>query len=238
MIWGPYTGDPDLMDSYTQGKHWKGMNGYQVVEGVGEYLHYFGGQTWELPMCPNCKKSMHQIFTFDLTDSRISELHTGGLKELPLISCLNCSGSWEVQLFKIDADHQTIRLLTQEDEQHWIQDSELRLPVPLPVLPMNLEQMTEEDIPFDEEHYDNALERLGTEYVCRLLGAPLYAVDPIDRECPWCKKEMLYVSTVTEESYIHKRKLIPVVDFLLGETFIYFLFCKDCLVVKTEMQGT
>lgn len=137
-----------------------------------------------------------------------------------------------------DPDHQKIGLLNQEDEQHWIQDSELRLPIPLPTLRMNLEQMTEEDIPFDEKHYDSAFERFGTEYVCRLLGAPLYAVDPVDRECPCCKKEMLYVSTVTEESYIHKRKLIPVVDFLLGETFIYFLFCKDCLVVKTEMQGT
>ncbi len=235
---GPYTGDPNFAGSYKYGKHWRGTKGYKAVTGMGAYGHHFGGETWKLPICPNCAAAMHQIFTFDLTDPRLGELQTGELRQLPLVSCLNCSGAWEPQLFKLDPAEQAIRLLRQEDDQHWKTAEEDALPVPLPRSPVELIELDEFDIPVDEEHYEIAFERLGREYVCRVLGAPLYCNDPIDRECPCCRREMTYLGMLTEEGYGEEEKLIPGVDFHLGELILYFSLCRTCLVIKTEMQGT
>lgn len=57
-------------------------------------------------------------------------------------------------------------------------------------------------------------------------------------ECPICKKEMHYVATVVGESDYNSFNLIQEVDFTLGEMYLYFMFCKDCLTIKTECQGT
>lgn len=76
----------------------------------------------------------------------------------------------------------------------------------------------------------------GSECVCRLLGAPLYEDLPEDLVCPTCSKEMNYIATITQD--IKERELISVVDFLFGEMHIYYDICKDCSVMKTEIQST
>ncbi|WP_255298417.1 hypothetical protein [Brevibacillus dissolubilis] len=235
---GPFTGDFTKPYSFQVGPHWKDFIGFRVVEGTDHSRHFFGGQTWELPICPNCKESLHQIFTFDLSDPRLAIVRIDNLKELPLISCLNCSYYWEPQTFKLDPIKNQITILHQNNTQNWEMDAEDKIPSPLPRMDMKLMNMFKGDIPVDDESYESAFESFGDEYICRLLGAPLYASGPIDRECPCCSKEMIYVSTITGETYGNERNAISTVDFVIGESLIYFLFCKDCLLLKTEVQST
>lgn len=65
---------------------------------------------------------------------------------------------------------------------------------------------------------------------------PLYDDVPEDLGCPACSKEMKYVATITQD--LEERELISVVDFRFGEMNIYFYLCKECSVMKTEIQGT
>jgi hypothetical protein len=218
-------------------EHWKDKKGYRVIEGNDVYNHYFGGQKCDLPVCKLCGEKMHQIFCFDLKDERLTELKSDELTILPLISCLNCSMVWSQQYFQLSNEGKSIQLLSQENEEDWMIEEEYRLPVPLPKTNVKLINMKSEDIPIDVESYDTAFDSFGTEYLCRLLGAPLYIDIPNDLACPNCSKEMKYVATITQD-LVEERKLISVVDFQLGEMNIYFHLCKDCLVLKTEIQGT
>ena len=235
-IYGPYTGNPEKANSYSFGPHWKNQKGYIVIKGTEKYNHRFGGATWEVPICNTCKEPYHQIFTFDLLDPKLNELKLNGLDELPLISCLNCSKAWEPQLFKIDCKNKRIINLTSNDSQHWEQDDDLKIVSPLPETSIKLEEMKISDTPVDETNYYKILDCFGEKYICRLLGAPLYIQGPIDRECPICKKEMVYISLIGSES--SKGSFIEGIDFFLGEMSLYFMLCKDCLVIKTECQGT
>ncbi|PDY23558.1 hypothetical protein COM83_13575 [Bacillus cereus] len=96
--------------------------------------------------------------------------------------------------------------------------------------------MKNEDIPTDEDSYWEAFDLFGSEYVCRLLGPPLYGDVPEDLGCPTCSKEMEYVATITQDLEGWER--ISVVDFQFGEMNIYYYLCKDCSLMKTEIQGT
>lgn len=179
---------------------------------------------------------MHQIFCFDLKDERLHELQNDHTDELPFISCLNCSMVWEPQVFQLHSEQKTVQIIMQENTVEWVQEDEDKLPVPLPYMRMKLTDLQEEDIPIDEESYDNAFDLFGTEYVCRILGAPLLEEETDCKECPVCAKEMKYVATITSD--VTSGELISVVDFFLGEINLYFHFCKDCLTVRTEIQGT
>ena len=218
------------------GRHWKGSNGYRVIEGLDTYNHHFGGQDCDLPLCKLCGEHMHQIFYFDLNDDRLTELKTKELSVLPLFSCLNCSMVWEPQYFKLSDGGTSIQLISQENTDDWIQDEEDKLPVPLPRTNVNLIEMKVEDIPTNEENYDAAFDLFGSEYLCRLMGAPLYDEVPEDLDCPICNKEMMYIATITQD--LGEQELISVVDFQLGEINIYYYLCKDCSVLKTQTQGT
>ena len=218
------------------GKHWKGIKGYRVIEGNDVYNHYFGGQDCDLPVCPLCGEKMHQIFCYDLKDERLSEIQAEGLNVLPLVSCLNCSMVWEPQYFQLRNGGKSIQIINQENTEDWVQDEEDRLPVPLPKTNVKLIEMKVEDIPTNEDNYDTAFDLFGSEYLCRFLGAPLYDEVPEDLDCPICNQEMKYIATITQD--LGEQELISVVDFQLGEMNIFYHFCKDCLVVKTQIQGT
>lgn len=215
------------------GEHWKGIKGYRVIEGNDVYNHYFGGQDCDLPVCKLCGEKMHLIFCFDLKDERLSEIKTEKLNTLPLVSCLNCSMMWETQYFQLRNGGKSIQVISQENTEEWIQDEEDRLPVPLPNTNVKLIEMKAEDIPINEDNYDTAFDLFGSEYLCRLLGAPLYNEAPEELECPICNQEMKYIATATQD--LGERELISVVDFQLGEMNIYFHLCKDCLVVKSHI---
>ncbi|PEY40721.1 hypothetical protein COC47_24485 [Bacillus cereus] len=96
--------------------------------------------------------------------------------------------------------------------------------------------MKNEDIPTDEDSYWEAFDLFGSEYVCSLLGVPLYDDLPKDLACPTCAKEMKYVATITQD--IEERGLISVVNFQFGEMNIYYYLCIDCSIIKTEIQNT
>lgn len=115
-------------------------------------------------------------------------------------------------------------------------EEEYKLPVLLPKTTVKLINMKNEDIPTDEDSYWEAFNLFGSEYVCRLLGVPLYDDLPKDLACPTCAKEMKYVATITQD--IEERGLISVVDFQFGEMNIYYYLCIDCLIIKTEIQNT
>lgn len=97
--------------------------------------------------------------------------------------------------------------------------------------------MEEKDIPIDCDAYYNIFDSFGEEYICRILGAPLYAQGPIDRQCPLCGKEMIYVATIGSQSY-NAERLMGGIDFFIGDMNLYYLLCKDCMIIKTECQGT
>jgi len=236
-ILGPYTGDPTKSASYLYGPHWDGLKGFNVVQGECAYNHRFGGETWKVPICENCKEMYHQIFTFDLNDPKLEEIRVDNLDELPLISCLNCSSSWGRQLFKIDAKNKKVEILSTEDTQRWIQDEESKIPVPLPEVKVKLIEMDYGDIPTDSDLYYNIYDSFGEKSICRLLGAPLYAQSPIDRECPICKGEMQYIASIGSQSY-NSESVIDGVDFFIGEMDLYYFLCKKCMIIKTECQGT
>lgn len=218
------------------GQHWKANKGFRAIEGSDVYNHRFGGQDWNVPKCQLCAEDLHQILCFDLKDDRLTELRTSKLEELPLISCLNCSTLWEPQLFQLNPSTKNITILIQNVREEWIQDEEDKIPVPLSNTKFKLIDMSEEDIPVNEDAYYNAFDLFGQEYVCRVLGAPLYVEKPNDISCPTCNYDMKYVLSVTQD--FNARDLVSVVDFFLGEIIIYFYFCKECLTVKTEVQGT
>lgn len=237
-LFGPYTGDSSKAYSYQIGSHWGGKIGYRVVEGFDSYRHFFGGESWKLPTCPKCNENLHQIFTFDLSDPRLVILKVNNLRELPLVSCLNCSYHWESQTFKLDYLKKEVTIINQIDLHNWQSDDEDKIPSTMTRTDVKIIDMLNGDIPIDDESYATAFEFFGEEYLCRLLGSPLYANGPIDRECPCCLREMIYVSTVTGENYGNESNLISTVDFVIGESYIYFLFCKSCLLIKTELQSS
>ncbi|MES5927262.1 hypothetical protein QCI77_14765 [Bacillus cereus group sp. MG9] len=218
------------------GAHCNEMKGYRVMEGKDSYNHYFGGQDCELPLCKLCGEKMHQIFCFDLKDERLAELKNAELIVLPFISCLNCAMVWEPQYFQLSNGGKTVQIIKQDNTEEWIMEAEYKLPVNLPKTNVKLTNMKNKDIPTDEDSYWEAFDLFGSEYVCRLLGAPLYDDVPEDLGCPTCSKEMKYVATIIQD--LEERELISVVDFLFGEMNIYYYLCKDCSVMKTEIQGT
>lgn len=54
--------------------------------------------------------------------------------------------------------------------------------------------MKDDDILVDEESYYKAFDLFGTEYMCRILGSPLFVEMPDNIECPVCSKEMIYIA--------------------------------------------
>ncbi|OFD92235.1 hypothetical protein BWGOE13_29480 [Bacillus mycoides] len=218
------------------GAHYNEIKGYRVIEGKDSYTHYFGGQDCNLPVCKLCGEKMHQILCFDLKDERLAKFKNGELNVLPLVSCLNCAMVWEPQYFQLSNGGKTVQIIKQDNTEDWIMEDEDKLPVDLPKTNVKLTNMKNEDIPTDEDRYWEAFDLFGSEYICRLLGAPLYDEVPEDLGCPACSKEMKYVATITQD--LEERELISVVDFQFGEMKIYYYLCKDCSVMKTEIQGT
>ena len=224
------------MTTELYGAHCKERKGYRVIEGRGSYNHYFGGQDCNLPVCKLCGEKMHQILCCDLKDGRLAELKSNELNILPFVSCLNCAMVWEPQYFQLSDGGKTVQIIQQQNIEEWIMEEEYKLPVLLPKTTVKLINMKNEDIPTDEDSYWEAFDLFGSEYVCRLLGVPLYDDLPKDLACPTCAKEMKYVATITQD--IEERGLISVVNFQFGEMNIYYYLCIDCLIIKTEIQNT
>lgn len=230
--YGLYTGDSEKSCCYKWGKHWEGKRGYKLIEGFSTYNHYFGGETWHLPVCKNCGEKYHQIITLDMTDERLDIGYHGS--ELPLVSCLNCSLMWKPQIFKINERKKEIIVVSDDNAYGWVQDNENKISVPLPQKQMKLIPLLNEENPLTEELYYSNYEKFGDNYLARILGAPLYAQSPVDYECPLCHKRMCYIASVSAR---YSNIIFHSFDFDIGEFVLYFLLCTDCSVMKVEGQG-
>jgi hypothetical protein len=213
------------------------VEGYRVIKGNDKHHHSFGGDSWKTPICPNCGTNLHLIFNFDLNDNRLEKLSNGQLDRIPLISCLNCSSYWSTQVFKIEPQTGTITIIKQTDEENWISEEEDHLPYPLPFSNLKLVELHETDAPSKEEDTDKAFEDFGSEYVCRILGEPLFATESIQNKCYLCNEDMEYVATICSEDYDSEGLVHEGFTFNFGESFIYFYFCKSCTILQTEMQS-
>ncbi|MEH6889156.1 hypothetical protein V7024_05350 [Bacillus sp. JJ864] len=212
--------------------------GFRVIYGKDKYDHYFGGQTWNVPICPQCNEPVHQIFTFDLTDPKLHDVREGKLLELPLVSCLNCSLYEEMQNFKLDIEKRRISIISQNEVFDWRYEEIDKISVPLPKSSMKLVDMEPYDVPCDENQYEQAFESIGTDYICRILGSPLNVEEPIDSKCPCCQKDMQYVVMIAGEDYGNEGNLTGGISFQIGESYIYFLLCKKCLILQTLTQSS
>ena len=232
-FFGEFTGDKELAKSYNYGDHWRNKIGYKVLKGNGNFNHKFGGNNWDVPACKNCNAPYHIIMSLDLRDPKLESIMGICDKELPLISCLNCSSIWGEQFFKINFEEKKVEFIQDTDTQHWIQDDELRIGSPLYEVNMQLVSLNENENPVNEELYYELTNNFGKDYFIRLLGAPLYLQDPIDRECPCCHKEMKYIATVGSDF----GNIIDNTNFDLGEMWLYFMFCNECSILKVESEG-
>jgi uncharacterized protein YbaR (Trm112 family) len=72
--------------------------------------------------------------------------------------------------------------------------------------------------------------------MCKVLGSSSYVETPEILVCPVCNKEMKYVATINQD--VDSRKIISIVDFLLGELNIYtfILSMQRLLPIKTGIQ--
>lgn len=231
-IFYKHTGSPDLSISYLYGEHWNDEKGYIVEFKKGEYDHFFGGESWNLPVCQNCMKPYHQIFSLDLTDPKLSDL-SKKIRSIPLIGCLNCSGSFGRFYYKID-DNMNITELHTNDTQHWVQDDDLKLPSPLPKADIDLIETDLSYNPVNEEKYSQLVESFGNESMCRILGAPLYLQNPIDYECPICKKQMKYVAQICSDTGRNIKS--SDVEFNIGDIYMYYCYCDECHLIVCETQ--
>ncbi|MEK0317034.1 rRNA methylase [Cohnella sp. 56] len=213
-------------------------DGFRVILGNDKYQHSFGGDKWRTPICPNCGTNLHLIFDFDLNDIRLDKLSNKSLGSIPLVSCLNCSSYWSIQVFKVEPQTRTITILQQTDEESWIAEDEDRLPYPLPFSNMRLEELHESDIPSKGDDTDTAFEDFGSEYVCRILGEPLFATESIQNKCYLCNEDTEYIATICSEDYNSEGLVHEGFTFNFGESFLYFYFCKSCNILQTEMQST
>ena len=221
-----------MINNYGNGKL-----GYKVIKGDNGYNHRFGGSSWKLPICENCIEEIHQIITLDLKDPRLSEVLGIINKELPLVSCLNCSSSWSNQCFKIDFENKEVKVLNIEDNIHEVLEDDICFPVPLKEIKIKLDELSEDERPTDEESFENAIEVFGEEYFCRILGDPLWLEQSLNTKCISCNDEMIYVGMVGSQAWGSK-PIIEDKEFYIGEHNLYFSICKKCNLLHVECQGS
>lgn len=211
----------------------KKNKGYMVIEGKGKYAHSFGGNLIKTLSCPNCGTSAHLILTFDLKDPAF-DIIEARFPFLPLVSCLNCSGNWDTQYYKVNEGY--ISDLHQKDEEKWVMDEEERLNSPLPMFSVNLLPLKSrevlKEVTTDEER-DIVFDNLGMKYIARVFGGSLRDSDEVvPVNCPVCKKEMNYIASIAEDAT--EGKLIKALPFLFGELILNFFFCNHCHIVRVE----
>lgn len=216
------------------GSHWNGIKTLclEVVE--GKYKHHFGGMSFEFLKCPICSNQVQQFINLDLSDPQLNELNTG-LKNLSLVGCLNCSLNWEEQFYMIQPKENKITYIGLKNSFNFIQEKEDQIISPLPSFKCSLRTLSSENLPTDEDKYWSSFNNAGNEYFCRILGSPLFAQEYIEKHCPCCEKKMKYIVTLVGSDY-GNTKLIPNFEFYMGDFYLYYFLCENCLIVATDNQ--
>ncbi|MEH7514746.1 hypothetical protein V7146_18685 [Gottfriedia acidiceleris] len=179
---------------------------------------------------------MHQLISLDLKDERLSKFHGNQREELPLFSCLNCSMQWDEQFFKIDFISKSASIIQQKQEKEEQLDEEVRIAVPIPILPITLKEFKKKDYPTSEESYDDIFSDLGVEYLGRVLGKPVLAQDELNKKCCNCHEDMSFIALITGEIFMEDLEEKNI-DLFFGELILYFSFCTKCEIIKVESQS-
>lgn len=226
------------MKNIFYGKSYKDTVGYKIIfnNKIDKHQHFLGGENWELPECPICKQSMHQLISLDLNDNRLGEFQENHREELPLFSCLNCSMQWDDQYFKIDFVSKSASIIQQKQEHKEQIDVDHRIAVPIPILPFTLKEFKEKDYPTSEGMYDDIFSDFGVEYLGRVLGKPVLAQEELNNTCCSCKEEMAFIALISGENFIDYLEEKNI-DLFFGELILYFSFCLHCEILKVESQS-
>ncbi|MFD4706856.1 hypothetical protein ACFWM3_18580 [Gottfriedia sp. NPDC058432] len=226
------------MENIFYDKSYKDTVGYKIIfnNKSDKHHHVLGGENWNLPECPICKQSMHQLISLDLNDNRLNMFQGNRREELPLFSCLNCSMQWDDQYFKIDFMSKSASIIQQKQEHKEQIDVEQRIAVPIPTLQFTLNEFKEKDYPTSEETYDDIFSDFGVEYIGRVLGKPVLAQDELNNKCCSCHGDMPFIALISGENFIEYLKEKNI-DLFFGELILYFSFCLRCEILKVESQS-
>jgi len=219
----------------------KNNTGWIAELGIENYNHQFGGDTWEVLDKNPLSDGPTLLLVLDLKDPRLSELHTGSLKSLPICSYINCDVWGDPQHFKILPNENKTILVKRSENFRIILDDDEKFPNPLPAKPLKLREMFDSEIDVDEnvdeEAYWQARETfVGGSSFIRILGDPLWLQFPESPLC-LCGKEEKYVCSIGYEVY-DSRGIIDDRAFFIGEGVLYFFLCFDCLILTCLSQST
>lgn len=215
--------------------------GYIVEPGEDRYRHRVGGASWKVidPKSPDVPPML--LLTLDLRDPRLHSLQMEEVDELPLAFHVNCE--WpEKQLFRIEPEKQTVRLVYESVAQPNPLPEEHQFPNPLPETRVRLRPMTEEDWPLDWASYRRLRGEFGDgPNFIRVLGPPIWIDLAEEVTCP-CGGLMPYVCGIGSEiEYPGMTQLsgfIPGREFYFGDAAFYFFLCKRCRQIAARAQGT
>lgn len=206
------------------------------------YNHYFGGNTWKMPICENCKKPYQQLITLDLRDPRLEEFKDFGLSELPLMSCLNCSSWWGHQCFQLDPDKKEVKFISNTDEWHEKIEYDTSFEVPFDIIPLELKRINKSDA-FEEEEIPDIFKTVGEDYIITVGEKPmLYDCDleEIGDTCSICGSAIKYVAMLASEmaelgesldEYDKPGDYSKVRMLYFGDEMLFFFYCSTCKTI-------
>jgi hypothetical protein len=209
--------------------------GYIVEPGEDQYRHRVGGDSWKAvdPKSPDVPPML--LLTLDLRDPRLASLQMEGVDELPLAFHMNLEQWPERQVFRIEPETRTVRLVNQSPAEPVPDSEDTWFPNPLPEAWVRLRPMTVADWPLNWNSYCRI--RGEFEYgpdSIRVLGPPICIGLREEVTCS-CGAPMPYICGI---GGVQLRGYIPGGEFYFGSGCFYFFFCQGCHEIATRWQDT
>lgn len=157
------------------------------------------------------------------------------IDRLPLASYVN-SNLWEqrqnYRFYNGTLLWENTRII--ESNMYAVED---RIKSPLPSGKFHLVEMTEYDLPINEELYWKiGDEFLGGDKFIRILGSPYWLQDPVELNCA-CERSMPYFASIGYE-FFGRPGLFTETAFFFGEAALYFFCCLHCNRISVISQST
>jgi hypothetical protein len=200
----------------------------------GEFAHRFGGCSWGAVDPQPIDGGPALLLVLDLSDPRLIDLGVTGTTELPLASYINNSVWTGEQTYDVSPEERRIALTSRSVSSPEPLELEDRLPQPLPERLLDLRPISKEEDPASVGKLAASDTFVGGEAFIRVLGSPVWLLDPIDVWCS-CKARMRYVASI---GYELTPCMLPKRPFFLGEGALYFFVCRACLRIAVRAQPT
>lgn len=221
-------------------KHTTGLRtppGCIAYPGLGRFDHRFGGRSWSIRVANDLLDVPALLLVLDLTDPSLSSLMKQlDLTELPLCSYINCDAWQEQQVFQLDIRCRQLVGACTTSAANEQMDASLAFPNPLPERSLLLRSMREEELPSDEAKYWSACDSfLGGNSFIRVSGPILWLQDVLK---PKCRRghNLVYIAAVGHENLRNTNGIVAGRPFFIGESALYFFFCKACGEVSVFSQ--